>query len=417
MGVVGNWKQLREEIRSFPDRMTEKDQQLTEALYRYRFQLTQLSFKPQRIDHEVWSAYDGITRKAGELAQRSTGRLMLPPGKLKEIHQDWQELLAAIDELLDFLNEASEGAAFYDKMETAKDRKREREAVRAVEDERVREAKRSLIRSIHYVVLRERGEDPVTLGSVLLDMDDAVNVWIERLQQVISMEAEIDIEVDELITHIEGLRKQIIETSFYAEKVKRVEDHLDETLSLEEELQAFGKTVIAEIELYEILALLQEDVPACWAQGQWESLSQHLDTVERFARRSESMVRSELYVSRKRGLAVGKRPSPASAPKAPEAESDQEREISTNEGMTPQPSAVSRDELEAKLREIAALGEGAPDPDGDRGSNKGETRLEKSVLDPDVDASVRIAFERSENGVVRGDQPGTAGEDDSGGTA
>ncbi len=226
----------------------------------------------------------------------------------------------------------------------------------------------------------------------------------------------MDVEVDELIAHIEGLREQIIQTSFYAEKVKRVEDHLDETLSLEEELQGFGKTVIAEIELNEILALLQEDVPACWARGQWEKLSQHLETVERFSRRSESMVRSELYVSRKRGLAVSRRPSSPPAPETPEPSSEQEPVISNNGGMTPQPAAASRDELEAKLREIAALGEGAPDPDGDEGTKKAKTRLERSVLDPDVDASVRIAFERSENGVARGDEPRADDEED-GGTA
>lgn len=299
--TMQEWKDMRQTIRSMPERAKGLDQKLTEALYRYRFNLTTLKVKPSRMDEEIWQEYDSLVVEIPELIARSSGKLIQRPTKLQELIDDWRQLLGRQQELLQLVDRAIEAADFYDKMEAAKDEKRRQRAILDKDLKALSKAKRDLIQAVHYVVLREKGGESITSNSVLLNIDDAIDFWEESISAIHDLDSQAETDIDQLIFEINQAREHIVQASAQAEKVREIERELDELLELDAQIKrATEQSSLYDEELNRVLANLRLKAAHYWASADWAALAAQLEQAKDYTQRNLGHVRSELYVIRKR---------------------------------------------------------------------------------------------------------------------
>ena len=298
---IRKWQQQRLSIRALPEIAKALDIQLTEALDRYRFLLTTLKVKPNRLDEEIWQKYDDLIAEIPELISRSQGRLWRRPSRLTELEADWQNLLNGQKDLLTLINRAIEAAEFYDKMESAKDDKRRQKAALKSDLKKLTKAKLSLIQAVHHIVLREKSVESLSGGSVLLNIDMAIDFWEEAIREISALEAQPDTDIQELVKHIYFVRDLIVEAPSKADKVKQVEREMNELLELDEQIQrATQKSILYHEELNRNLTKLRRGVAEHWARANWQSLESTLQEAREYAQRNINHLQSELYVIRKR---------------------------------------------------------------------------------------------------------------------
>ncbi|MFP3854382.1 MAG: hypothetical protein ACLFWD_08840 [Anaerolineales bacterium] len=299
--IVRNWRQLRISIREMPDQAKRFDDELTKALYRYRFKLTELQAKPSRMDEEIWGEYESIVEEIRELLEATKGRLLQPSARLRELEEQWRSLLERQEALLALIERAMEAADFYNKMESAKADKRRRKASIDQMMKHLTKAKRSLIQAFHYVVLREKSGESVTDGSILLDLDQAIDYWEQDLLDIRAAENNGDADVEILLDHMEQLRQRVVEASEKAQAVREVERQMNELLALDGQVKrASEQSALFESELQRVIKNLRDKVPAYWAAAEWDLLEEALSFSRDYVDRNIGHVRSELYVIRKR---------------------------------------------------------------------------------------------------------------------
>lgn len=383
MSVFSKWKRLRDEVRAAPSKAKQLDDEITEALYRYRIHLTKLQTKPHLLDKQIWETYDSIVEDLSHLKTLSDGRLLRRPSTLSELVEQWHTLFSRQQELLEFIETTMERSNFYNKMETAKQEKSREQAQRAQVEAKLSEARRGLIQAIHYLLLRERSGESVTAKSVVLDLDQAIEQWEEQLQEALSWDSE-EVSTEEQIRLLEELRKRIVDAPAWAENLRAAEESLDELLQLEEQLRRMtNRGQLADADIDEFVDLLRLDAAESWVRADWDELESIIDRIQGYVQREYSPLQSELYVWRKRrgkplntnGSSRSARPGPVGSrqDRAEEAEP-------TSESATVEPDDTELDTLGKAIRT-------RPSP----------APYARTMVDPDADESIRRAFENSES--------------------
>lgn len=385
MFLITEWKRLRSEIRAAPSRAKQLDDEITEALYHYRIHLTELQTKPHLLDRQIWETYDSIIQDLNQLKDDSEGRLLRRPSTLSELMERWHQLFTRQRELLELIEQTMERSDFYNKMETAKDRK-SREQARQVEAEaKVSEARRGLIQAIHYVLLRERSGESVTAGSVVLDLDQAINQWQEGLRQALSWD-EGELSRDEQIQYLEELRSRIVDAPAWAENLKAAEQDLDELLKLEEQQRRMsGHRQLAEGDIDEMVDLLRLHAAESWVSADWDELEETIDRIQGYVQREYGPLQSQLYVQRKR---IGKKLPQERSTRVAQANGQRSRSNGGDQTDLDADRAAAEvsdeTELESLARAIHTRPKDAP--------------YARTMIDPDADESIQRAFSRAEPG-------------------
>lgn len=382
-GTWSNWNELRDEIRTASDRAKELDAEVTKALYNYRFHLTELQTKPSKLDQKIWETYDAIVTDIRELEELSEGRLLRKPSSLTSLHQRWSDVFDRQQALVHQIHQTIERSNFYNKMETAKETKSRRERVLAKARAELSKARRSLIQAVHYVLLRERSEESITSGSIVLNLSVAIANWEEQLREILHFQMEHRLSDEEEIYLLESLRQQIVEAPGWAERVKSIERKLDELLVLEDQLRRIaGGGQLSDGDIGEVVNLLQSEVSKYWADGRWEELEEVLGRIESYVQRELPSVHSQLYVFRKRsgnsaltwgGVAA------AGTVKQTDGGSDKQRSSSPDSSV------------------LKTLAERLPEQMG-----------RKVYIDPDADESIRLVYQEQEKPT---DRPAASGSE------
>lgn len=380
MHLIKEWQRLRNDIRAAPSKAKQLDEEITEALYHYRIHLTELQTKPHLLDREIWETYDSILDDLRELKERSAGRLLHKPSTLADLMDQWQNLFARQQELLSLIEQTMERSDFYNKMETAKQRKHRERAQRAEAEAKASQARRSIIQAIHYLLLRERSGESVTADSMVLDLDQAIDEWEAELQQALMLRDEA-VATEERIRFLDQLRQRIVDAPAWAENLKQVEEDLDELLRLEEQLRRLtGHGQLNEADIDEMVDLLRLHAAESWVRADWDALDSIIDRIKGYVQRELGPLQSELYVYRKRtGRPFGQQPATATAKDNSPARNGTEQ---PNGAQTPTGEEHDESDLGSLAEAIRTRPSAAP--------------YARTMVDPDADESIRRAFERPE---------------------
>ncbi len=380
MFLITEWKRKRDAIRGAPARAKKLDDEITEALYHYRIHLTELQIKPHLLDREIWESYDSILEVLGELKSRSEGRLLHRPSTLADLMVQWEKLFARQKQLLSTIDLTMERSEFYNKMETAKHRKHREQAQKAEAEAELSESRRSLIQAIHYVLLRERSGEPVTADSVVLDLDQAIDRWQEQLHEAISRVASEGPIKDKMRT-LDQLRQRILEAPAWADKLKSVEEDLDELLELEDQLRRMtNRGQLSDADIDEMVNLLRIDAAESWAQADWEALESVIERIQTYVQRQYGHLQSELYVLRKRNGPA--RVNGRNTPLSQLAHSDASGADQSEASQEPTQSQPDKSQFSLLARAVRTRTTAAP--------------YARTLVDPDADESVRRVFEARE---------------------
>ena len=382
MSLITDWKRLRNEIRAAPSKAKQLDVEITEALYHYRIHLTELQNKPHLLDRQIWETYDSIIEDLEELKDDSEGRLLRRSSTLSGLMERWHKLFARQRELLELIEQTMERSDFYNKMETAKDRKSREQARQAEIEAKVSKARRGLIQAIHYVLLRERSGESVTAGSMVLDLDQAIDKWAEGLREALSWDEEVT--ADEQIEYLEDLRNRIVDAPTWAENLKEAEQNLDELLRLEEQQRRMsGHKQLAEADIDEMVDLLRLDATESWVRADWDELESIIDRIQGYIQREYGPLQSQLYVQRKRrGKTL---PQERSLPNR-RANGRRSRSNSDDQSGTEADRTAAEESGETELGSLARAIHTRPKA----------APYARTMIDPDADESIQRAFSRSE---------------------
>lgn len=380
MGFVSEWKRLRQEIRLAPDRAKELDEEISEALYRYRIHLTRLTIKPHKLDRQLWDTYDSILGDIRRVRPKSRERLLQPTANLESLHQEWLAIFQRQNEFLNLIDETIERSEFYNKMERAKDdHGREREQHEKLQLQ-LSGARRSLIQALHYALLREKSGEGIASGSIILDLGLSIDAWEEGISNILNLQSKDNVPLEDEIGALEHLRQRIIEAPHWAEEVKDLEEKFDVLLSLEDQLRNLsGSGNLSDIEVNEFVELLRVDAKHYWAEANWEALDEIISRVNSYIQRELGPLQSQLYVLRKR---KGHTPFANGSREAKHTVHDHDL------------GAGTADEMEEPVRESPDRSDGLYDGSLKKAiaENQLGSATKKVYVDPDADESVQSVF-------------------------
>jgi putative nucleotidyltransferase with HDIG domain len=299
------WKRLQNQIRTHAALVAKNEWDVLEGLNTYRMVLSGVSFKPLKVDQEIWDIYSSLRYEVPVLTKKTIRRgLMFHRVKqLRKYELDWTEILQKQQKLLDLLAKAPKSVEFYNRIHLARIKKREqelRDAEIARRNAQAREAIEKALSQFGQTDLRGIGAP----GASILKIDDAKIYWSERLQEIINLETTTKTDPDELIAVFKNLEHIIVDAPSMAEKVREIEVQFIRLMSMQEELSAFGKNVIPSEELARMLMVFQDDVPKLWATGSWEKLRKALNELANFVKFYELPVRSEMSLAERRKPAL-----------------------------------------------------------------------------------------------------------------
>jgi hypothetical protein len=261
---------------ALPETLAVKWESLLADVVGYRLLLMELYDHPRKIDKTLWEDVEACRTKKDRLL-RSTFRFwMRIPWLLRRRIRQFESMVGEIDELIAFVDKAKKGARFYSKMQKGKSVKKESIVPGGESINDVRESLHALIRVLHYLFLREKMGQPVTAGSSVLQLDDALFYWENELRIIAAYMRDGGISKDRLIQNINDLRNQLQETPSQAQLVLDFEMRVLSLLKLTKAYQLAGKDNVPSDILVELLRSFDEDIPFAWARGQWETMERSL---------------------------------------------------------------------------------------------------------------------------------------------
>lgn len=301
------WRKLQIDIRSKTIKVTARDWNVQEGINEYRMVLSGVSFKPQKVDDEIWELYKELQDHLPPLNQR-TYKLPLnlrTRVQLREIDFGWTTVVEVQDRLLDTLSKAPKSVDFYNRIHLARIKKAEQEQREVEIAHRSAAAREAIDHAISHIMQREGQGESITMGSSILSLEDAQEYWTTRMQELNHLETASGMDADDVIHLMHGLEETINDAPGMAERVKEVEVMFVRLISMHDELSSYGKNIIPQEELARMLTTIQDEIPKLWSQGSWEKLRRSLNEVTSFVKFYDLPVRSELSIAerRKPGLA------------------------------------------------------------------------------------------------------------------
>jgi len=302
---VHEWKRLQNQIQAHAVMVAKNDWDVLEGLNTYRMVLSGVSFKPLKVDQEIWEIYNSLRTEVPILTRKTIRRSLFLHGvkQLRMYEREWTQLREKQQRLLDLLAKAPKSVEFYNRIHLARIKKREQELRDAEIARRNAQARESIEKA-----LSQFGQQDIrgigTPGSTILKLDEAKKYWSERLQEIINLETTTKTDPDEMIAVFRDLEHIIVDAPSMADKVKEVEVSFIRLMSMQEELSAYGKKVIPAEELARVLIMFQDEVPKLWATGDWEKLRKALSEISNFVKFYELPVRSEMSLAERRKPAL-----------------------------------------------------------------------------------------------------------------
>ena len=261
---------------SLPETIEEKWEALLAEVVGYRLLLMELYDHPRKIDKTLWEDVEECRAKKDRFLRSPFRFWNRIPWLLRRRIRRYEGMIAEIDELISFVGKAKKGAQFYSKMQKGKSIKKQTVVPGGESIDDIRESLHALIRALHYLFLREKMGQPVTAGSSVLRLEDALFYWENELRIIAAYMRDGGISKDRLIQNINDLRNQLQETPPQAQLVLDFEMRVLSLLKLTKAYQMAGKDNVPSDVLVELLRSFEEDIPFAWARGQWETLERSL---------------------------------------------------------------------------------------------------------------------------------------------
>lgn len=298
---VSEWKYRKAHIRKLAAALLRQEQRVLEGLNSYRLALSEVSFKSQKLDKEIWELYHRIEKDQAPLRRNTFSRSLSTRSLtwLRDIDHRWEMLMRQQRALLDLLDTAPRSVEFYNRIHMTRIVKQEQE-VRQVEVSKKSESARLAVQKMLSQFENESQVEELTAGSSILRMEDARSYWNGKVQEISKMELGGHISTDELVNVLNNLRDTISEAPKMADRVKGIEIMFFKLISMHEELAGFGKNIISQEDLARMLITVQDEIPRLWAMGSWEKLNMTINEVATFVKYYELPVRSELSIAERR---------------------------------------------------------------------------------------------------------------------
>ncbi len=295
------WVFLQNEIKSFPEKMEVNQKLVEEKLNDYRIQITSLNYKAQNVDGKVWEDFYHILNDRVELVKKiKRYPLRLKTlRQLKDLHSECEGVQDNQQELINFLPKAGESLEFYDKMQTIRADKHEKE-VRHEEDIKVIESARQSLVSTMNNMRKVYDDDTIKFTTQLISMEEAQKNWEEQIDEIIQEEQSESINVDEILHRIDSLQQIVIDSPHLMLRIREVESRLARITQIHDILIENGKSIVPQKEVVKISSKLYDQVPKLWATGQKAELERSLATLEDFLSSFENSVETELAYLEKR---------------------------------------------------------------------------------------------------------------------
>ncbi len=261
---------------ALPETITLKWESLLAEVVGYRLLLMELYDHPRKIDKTLWEDVEGCRAKKERFLKSQFRFWMRIPWFLRRRIRQYESLVAELDEHIAFVDKAKKGARFYSKMQKGKSIKKESVVPGGESVSDIRDSLHALIRVLHYLFLREKMGQPVTAGSSVLHLEDALFYWENELRIIAAYMRDGGISKDRLVQNINDLRNRLQETPSQAQLVLDFEMRMLSLLKLTKAYQMAGKDNVPSDVLVELLRSFDEDIPFAWARGQWETLERSL---------------------------------------------------------------------------------------------------------------------------------------------
>ncbi|MCL4559020.1 MAG: HD domain-containing protein [Chloroflexi bacterium] len=299
---IKDWRDLQSRIKFCAASIAKNDRDVLEGIYNYRIVLSEVAFKPQKLDQDIWEDSRRIQQDF-PILRRNTFKSPLflrPRRKLREIDNAWEQLLTEQVNLINLLEKAPKSVDFYNRIHLARIKKHEEEVREEEISKQGAIAREAVEKTMARLGLSENTPEKVTSGSSILRLDDAKDYWTSRLQEIAQLETAKNLSPDDLINIYKGLENVIQDAPRMAEQVKEIEVMFFRLMSMHDELSAFGKVIIPSEELARVLITVQDEIPKLWATGSWEKLKRTLTEVSNFIKFYDLPIRSELSLAERR---------------------------------------------------------------------------------------------------------------------
>lgn len=275
---------------ALPETIEAKWESLLADVVGYRLLLMELYDHPKKIDKTLWEDVEGCFAKKERFLKSPFRFWMRIPWFLRRRIRLYESMIDEIDELISFVGKAKKGAQFYSKMQKGKSVKKQTIVPGGETISDVRDSLHALIRVLHYLFLREKMGQPVTAGSSVLCLEDALFYWENELRIIAAYMRDGGISKDRLVQNINDLRNQLQEAPAQAQLVLDFEMRVLSLLKLTKAYQMAGKDNVPSDLLVELLRSFDEEIPFAWARGQWETMERNLQ------RSKELIINVEAYL-------------------------------------------------------------------------------------------------------------------------
>ncbi len=295
------WLYLQTEIKGFPLKLGDNQKLVEEKLNDYRIQITNLSYKAQNVDSKVWDEYFQIItdRIILEKKIRRYPLRLKTLRQLKDLYAECIRIQNNQQDLVNFLPKAAESLVFYDKMQTIRADKHDKEMRRAEEIKIIEDARLSLISTMNNI-RKIYDDEAIKYTTQLISLEEAEKNWEQQIDEIIQEEQSDSIEADTILQKIEALQQIIIDSPTLLLRIRDVESRLARITQIHDLLIENGKSIVPQKDVVRISSKLYDQVPQLWATGQKAELEKSLDTLEDFLSSFENSVETELVYLEKR---------------------------------------------------------------------------------------------------------------------
>lgn len=226
----------------------------------------------------VWKLLGLIFMVAYALPRRIPAYRIRSLSWLKHLRDEWLSLLEEQARLLDLMIKLPERTKIYDRLESAKEVKRQQ---RETEDELLRPLKTAEVAlqsaKAHIRVLQIRPQHTPTKGSAVLSLEPALKEWQSRVEKI-ELARNDHATPEELIRDIHALERDMAMAGIYAAKVIWIERRAQQIWKLHRKLKkSYDDLRMPDTELEAVTTLVRKAIPPLWAAGRWDELAGVLD--------------------------------------------------------------------------------------------------------------------------------------------
>jgi len=297
-----SWIDLQKTIRAYPREARTGLQQVERAFLAYRLTYANLTYKAPKVEEELLGLYHQITENL-PLLEKRTRRLPLflyTNPKLRQVKEAWDDLRAQQETLIQKLEAAPKRMDFYNRMQVMREKKRLEEIQRRENAAKIEAATESVKKVMNYVESQCKSDEPVLFGNEVLTFENARQLWEQILNEILEQRREETADVETLLTRLRTLEESVREYPTLSKQIQRVGERFSRLIAYHDLLSSYGKRIIPQAEIARASAIMYEQIPALWANGQYAQLKVMLERVENFLNFYENTVELEVAIGERR---------------------------------------------------------------------------------------------------------------------